>query len=98
MQTCKLIDFYFCCLQDQPAHYVLLNEVLSYLGQPKDRVLEKLPGAEVVELNSNDFLEQAHCCHLLGEKFNFNAISELTLVKYDDRMKRMLGVESCRIK
>ncbi|CAG7837055.1 unnamed protein product [Allacma fusca] len=85
--------------ENETSFYVLLQDLLNYIGQPKDRFLKNNPTADVVELNSNDFLEQAHCCHLLGEKFNLNSSSDLlTLIKYDDRVKKMLNIESCFIK
>lgn len=78
---------------------MLLNDILNYLGVGRDKFLKSHPGAETVELNSNDFLDEAHCCHLLGEKFNLNSSSDLlTLIKYDDRVKKMLNIESCFIK
>lgn len=42
-----------------------------------------------------DFLEQAHCCQFLnmGEKLNTRA-SKIALVKYTDRVKELLGIES----
>lgn len=65
----------------------------------RDKFLKSHPSAETVELNSNDFLEEAHCCHLLGEKFNLNSSSDLlTLIQYDDKVKKMLNIESCFIR
>jgi len=69
------------------------------LGLHRDKFLKDHPLTEMVELNSNDFLEEAHCCHLLGEKFNLNSSSDLlTLIKYDERIKKMINIENCNIK
>ena len=90
---------FFHVFQGETSFYVLLQDLLNYIGQPKDRFLKSNPSADMVELNSNDFLEQAHCCHLLGERFNLNSSSDLlTLIKYDDRVKKMLNIESVFIK
>jgi hypothetical protein len=93
----KFLTIYFF-FQGKTPYYLLLSDVLSYLG--RDHFLKSHPGAETVELNSNDFLEEAHCCHLLGERFNLNSCSShlLTLIKYDDRVKKMLNIESCFIR
>ena len=78
---------------------MLVQDLVTYVGVPRERLLKNHPAAELVELNSNDFLEEAHCCHLLGEKFNLNSSSDLlSLIKYDDRVKKMLNIESCIIK
>lgn len=47
------------------------------------------------EMKMTDFLEQAHCCQFLnmGEKLNTRA-SKIALVKYTDRVKELLGIES----
>jgi len=91
---------YTCChFQDESSYYVLLNDLLSYVGQTKERFLKSHPVAQTVELNANDFLEEAHCCQLLGEKFTLSSSSDLlTLIKYDDWVKKMLSIESIFIK
>lgn len=47
------------------------------------------------ELKMSDFLEQAHCCQFLnsGEKINTRA-SKIALIKYTDKVKELLNVES----
>lgn len=42
----------------------------------------------------NDFIENARCCTLLcaGEKVNARS-SKIALVKYTDKVKKLLGVE-----
>ncbi|KAG5889225.1 hypothetical protein JTB14_018648, partial [Gonioctena quinquepunctata] len=47
------------------------------------------------ELKMTEFLEQAHCCQFLnaGEKVNTRA-SKIALVKYTDKVKDLLNVES----
>ncbi|KAJ8970759.1 hypothetical protein NQ314_001029 [Rhamnusium bicolor] len=47
------------------------------------------------ELKMSDFLEQAHCCQFLnaGEKINTRA-SKIALVKYTDKVRELLNVES----
>ncbi|KAH1028405.1 uncharacterized protein LOC109541408 [Dendroctonus ponderosae] len=52
----------------------------------------------IKELKMSDFLEQAHCCQFLnmGEKINTRA-SKIALVKYTDRVKELLGIESAVI-
>ncbi|CAH1119217.1 unnamed protein product [Phaedon cochleariae] len=47
------------------------------------------------ELKMSDFLEQAHCCQFLnaGEKINTRA-SKIALVKYTEKVKELLNVES----
>jgi hypothetical protein len=96
----KFLTIFYFNFQEKTPYYLLLSDVLSYLGQGRDHFLKSHPGAETVELNSNDFLEEAHCCHLLGERFNLNSCSShlLTLIKYDDRVKKMLNIESCFIR
>jgi hypothetical protein len=77
----------------------MLQDLVNYVGLPRDRILKVHPGIEVVELNANDFLEEAHCRQLLGVKFRLNNTSDLlTLIKYDDRIKKMLNIETYIIK
>lgn len=47
------------------------------------------------ELKLLDFIEQSRCCHLLsaGDKTNVSA-SKVTLIKYNDKLKSLLNVES----
>lgn len=77
----------------------MIQDLVNYVGLPKDRILKIHPTADVVELNSNDFLEEAHCRQLLGVKFRLNTSSDLlTMIKYDDRIKKMLNIETYIIK
>lgn len=48
----------------------------------------------VKDMKMADFLDQAHCCSLLsaGERVNIRA-SKISLVKYSDRVKELLGIE-----
>lgn len=50
------------------------------------------------ELKMSDFLEQAHCCQFLniGEKINTRA-SKIALVKYTDKVRELLNVETVMI-
>nr|CAD7592642.1 unnamed protein product [Timema genevievae] len=82
--------------------WVLLQDVMAVLRfKTRDAVLRQLntdpavsPKSTLRELKMADFLEQAHCCHVLGagERINVRA-SKVALLKYTDKMRELLGIE-----
>lgn len=99
-------------LQGEPPteRWVLLQDLSHFLKiKSRDALLKQItsPSASSMkvnhktafrELKMSDFLEQAHCCQFLnmGEKINTRA-SKIALVKYTDRVKELLGIETAVI-
>ncbi|XP_076250099.1 uncharacterized protein LOC143189964 isoform X1 [Rhynchophorus ferrugineus] len=87
--------------------WVLLQDLSNQLKiKSRDALLRQIappsiPNAPVNyksvlrELKMTDFLEQAHCCQFLnmGEKINTRA-TKIALVKYTDKVKELLGIET----
>ncbi|GLG96757.1 Poly [ADP-ribose] polymerase tankyrase [Gryllus bimaculatus] len=86
--------------------WVLFQDLAPLLRvKSRDVLLRQIspgPGTDIRsilrELKMADFLEQAHCCHVLGvgEKVNIRA-SKVALVKYNDRVRELLGVEKITV-
>ncbi|XP_066150081.1 uncharacterized protein [Euwallacea fornicatus] len=87
-------------LQDL-SHFLKIKSrdaLLKQISTPTSPSLKVSPKSVIKELKMTDFLEQAHCCQFLnmGEKLNTRA-SKIALVKYTDRVKELLGIESALI-
>lgn len=95
-------------LHGEPAleRWVLLQDLAAVLRiKSRDTLLRQLspdptkPARALLrEFKLADFLEQAKCCQLMGggEKFNIRA-SKVALVKYNDRVRQLLGVEKVTV-
>ncbi|XP_060523636.1 uncharacterized protein LOC132700381 [Cylas formicarius] len=71
------------------------DALLRQIAPPSSSGSQQSVKSLLRELKMTDFLEQAHCCQFLnqGEKINTRA-SKIALVKYTDRVKELLGIES----
>lgn len=71
----------------------LLKQINPNSGGPQ-QTSTALNKTLIREMKFNEFLEKAHCCTLLcaGEKVNVRS-SKVALVKYTDKVKKLLGVE-----
>lgn len=92
-------------LDDEPANerWVLLQDLSTILKiKSRDTLLRQISTGPtqlsakglIRELKFSEFLEKAHCCQLLGGNEKINARStKIALVKYTDKVKKLLGVE-----
>ena len=82
--------------------WVLLQDLTQVLRiKSRDALLRQLCAeakSVMRELKMADFLEQARSCHLScgGEKINVRA-SKVALVRYNEKVRQLLGVEKVTI-
>lgn len=93
-------------LRDEPSNerWILLQDLSAILKiKSRDTLLRQISSAStstavnkslIREMKFNEFMEKAHCCTLLcgNEKLSVRS-SKIALVKYTDKVKKLLGVE-----
>lgn len=91
-------------------YWVLLQDLSTILKiKSKDTLLKQInpsqpPSATnhdraiLKEFKMQEFLEKTKCTHLLcaGEKINVRS-SKITMVRYGDKVKQLLGIETCTV-
>lgn len=95
-------------LRDEPVsdRWVLLQDLSNILRiKSRDTLLRQISSSPastssatnkglIRELKFSEFIEKAQCCQLLGGSEKINArTSKIALVKYTDKVKKLLGVE-----
>ncbi|CAG9865061.1 unnamed protein product [Phyllotreta striolata] len=107
---CLLPNLYTLSNESSADKWVLLQDLSNLLKiKSRDALLKQIcaPATSgacatakpvLKELKMSEFLEQARCCQFLnaGEKINTRA-SKIALVKYTDKVKELLNVESVLI-
>lgn len=110
MSECLLPNLYTLNNEPPTDRWVLLQDLSNFLKiKSRDALLKQIcpPSTSSVsvtskailrELKMTDFLEQARCCQFLnaGEKINTRA-SKIALIKYTDKVRELLNVESVSI-
>lgn len=89
--------------EPQSDQWVLMSELSNILKIKSRETLLKLitvntntpPKSIVREFKLNEFFDNARCLHLFGEsdKVNIRA-SKVALIKYTDKVKEVLGIET----
>lgn len=98
-----LPNLYILCDESPNEQWVLMQDLSTILKiKSRDTLLRQINTNPTVnsakglirELKFSEFLEKAHCCHLLGGNEKINARStKIALVKYTDKVKKLLSVE-----